>query len=106
MVQRRIRQREAASRLGVSIRQIKRLAQRWQVEGPSGLVSVAAGSGPITLFHKPCARRSWIWYAATMRTSGPKSPVEARSRPPLAALFRRRPLPPDPPHDDTPRGHL
>ena len=50
VVQRHIRQREAASRLGVSIRQIKRLVQRWRVEGPLGLVCRRRGRRPNNAF--------------------------------------------------------
>ncbi|EHL1891527.1 TPA: helix-turn-helix domain-containing protein, partial [Escherichia coli] len=32
-------QEQAAARIGISIRQVKRLVQRYRNEGPSGLVS-------------------------------------------------------------------
>ena len=41
VVNRQLRQREAAVQLGLSIRQVKRLVARFRQEGPPGLVSRA-----------------------------------------------------------------
>jgi predicted DNA-binding protein (UPF0251 family) len=38
-INRHITQEQAAARIGISIRQVKRLVQRYRNEGPSGLVS-------------------------------------------------------------------
>lgn len=42
----RLRQREAAEQLGVSVRQVKRLCQAYQKEGATGLVSRQRGRAP------------------------------------------------------------
>ena len=39
VAEKRLRQREAAERLGVSVRQVKRLLARYRERGPGGLVS-------------------------------------------------------------------
>ena len=46
VVNRQLRQSEAARQLGLSVRQIKRLVARFRVEGPSGLVSRRLGRRP------------------------------------------------------------
>ncbi len=43
MAEKRLRQREAAERLGLSVRQVKRLLARYRERGPSGLVSGRRG---------------------------------------------------------------
>jgi predicted DNA-binding protein (UPF0251 family) len=47
---RHITQEQAAARIGISIRQVKRLVQRYRNEGPSGLVSADVESVPIIPF--------------------------------------------------------
>ena len=47
VVSRQLRQREAVHQLGLSVRQIKRLATRYREEGPSGLVSRRLGQRPV-----------------------------------------------------------
>ena len=42
-VEKKLRQREAAERLGVSIRQFKRLVRAWKQDGDAGLVSRQRG---------------------------------------------------------------
>jgi transposase len=44
VVEKHVRQGEAAERLGLGVRQIKRLVQRWRREGDAGLVSRQRGS--------------------------------------------------------------
>ena len=39
VAEKRLRQREAADRLGLSVRQVKRLLARYRERGPAGLVS-------------------------------------------------------------------
>ena len=39
VVEKRLRQREAAKRLGIGVRQVKRLVRRYRSDGPAGLVS-------------------------------------------------------------------
>ena len=39
-INRHITQEQAAARIGISIRQVKRLVQRYRNEGPSGLVLI------------------------------------------------------------------
>ena len=46
VVNRQLRQREAAVQLGLSIRQVKRLVVRFRQEGPPGLVSRHLGRRP------------------------------------------------------------
>ena len=46
VVERRLRQREAAKRLGVGVRQVKRLVRRYRAGGPAGLVSGHRGKRP------------------------------------------------------------
>ena len=46
VVERRLRQSEAAGRLGVSVRQVKRLARRYRERGAAGLVSGRRGRRP------------------------------------------------------------
>lgn len=43
VVEKQVRQREAAERLGISQRQVKRLVRRWRQEGDKGLVSRQRG---------------------------------------------------------------
>lgn len=45
-INRHITQEQAAARIGISIRQVKRLVQRYRNEGPSGLVSRRRGKRP------------------------------------------------------------
>ena len=46
VVDRQLRQKEAARQLGLSVRQVKRLVARYRAEGPSGLVSRRLGRRP------------------------------------------------------------
>ncbi len=46
VVEKRLRQKEAARQLGLSVRQIKRLVQRYRAEGLAGLVSRRRGKRP------------------------------------------------------------
>jgi len=46
VVEKRLRQKEAARQLGLSVRQIKRLVQRYRAEGAAGLVSRHRGRHP------------------------------------------------------------
>ena len=46
VVDRQLRQKEAAQQLGLSVRQVKRLVARYRAEGPSGLVSRRLGRRP------------------------------------------------------------
>jgi len=46
VVEKRLRQKDAARQLGLSVRQIKRLAQRYRAEGAAGLVSRHRGKRP------------------------------------------------------------
>ncbi len=46
VVDKRLRQRQAAQQLGLSVRQIKRLVRRYRVAGPQGLVSGHRGKIP------------------------------------------------------------
>ena len=49
-INRHITQEQAAARIGISIRQVKRLVQRYRNEGPSGLVSRRRGKRPNNSF--------------------------------------------------------
>jgi transposase len=49
-VSRHITQEQAAGRIGVSVRQVKRLVQRFRTEGPQGLVSRRRGKRPNNAF--------------------------------------------------------
>ena len=49
-VSRQITQEQAADRIGISIRQVKRLVQRYRIEGPQGLVSRRRGQRPNNAF--------------------------------------------------------
>lgn len=49
-VSRQITQEQAADRIGISTRQVKRLVQRYRVEGPQGLVSRRRGQRPNNAF--------------------------------------------------------
>lgn len=49
-VSRHITQDQAAERIGISVRQVKRLVQRYRVEGPQGLVSRRRGKRPNNAF--------------------------------------------------------
>ena len=46
VVEKRLRQREAATRLGIGVRQVKRLVRRYRSDGPAGLVSGHRGKRP------------------------------------------------------------
>ena len=46
VVEKRLRQREAAKRLGIGVRQVKRLVRRYRSDGPTGLVSGHRGKRP------------------------------------------------------------
>ena len=46
VAEKRLRQRDAARQLGLSVRQIKRLVQRYRAEGAAGLVSRHRGKRP------------------------------------------------------------
>ena len=46
VVEKRMRQREAAKRLGIGVRQVKRLVRRYRSDGPAGLVSGHRGKRP------------------------------------------------------------
>ena len=46
VVEKRMRQREAAKRLGIGVRQVKRLVRRYRSAGPAGLVSRHRGKRP------------------------------------------------------------
>lgn len=46
VVEKRLRQREATGRLGIGVRQVKRLAQRYRGYGTAGLVSGHCGKQP------------------------------------------------------------
>ena len=50
VAERRILQQEAAARLGISVRQVKRLLARLRGEGPQGLVSRRRGRRPNNAF--------------------------------------------------------
>ncbi|EQD29657.1 transposase [mine drainage metagenome] len=50
VAERRILQQEAAARLGISVRQVKRLRTRLRGEGPQGLVSRRRGWRPNNAF--------------------------------------------------------
>ncbi|WP_437560386.1 helix-turn-helix domain-containing protein [Acidithiobacillus sulfuriphilus] len=50
VAERRILQQEAAARLGISVRQVKRLLARLRGEGPEGLVSRRRGRRPNDAF--------------------------------------------------------
>ena len=43
VVEKRLKQREAAERLGLSVRQVKRLAKRYRARGAAGMASAGAG---------------------------------------------------------------
>lgn len=49
-VSRQITQEQAADRIGISIRQVKRLVQRYRIEGPQGLISRRRGQRPNNAF--------------------------------------------------------
>lgn len=49
-VSRQIAQEQAADRIGISIRQVKRLVQRYRIEGPQGLISRRRGQRPNNAF--------------------------------------------------------
>lgn len=49
-VSRQITLEQAADRIGISIRQVKRLVQRYRIEGPQGLVSRRRGQRPNNAF--------------------------------------------------------
>ena len=44
VVEKRLKQREAAERLGLSVRQVKRLAKRYRAQGAAGMASARRGS--------------------------------------------------------------
>ena len=46
VVEKRLRPREAAKRLGIGVRQVKRLVRRYRSDGPAGLVSGHRGKRP------------------------------------------------------------
>ena len=46
VVEKRLRPREAAMRLGIGVRQVKRLVRRYRSDGPAGLVSGHRGKRP------------------------------------------------------------
>ncbi len=55
-------QEQAAARIGISIRQVKRLVQRYRNEGPSGLVSHRRGK-------RPNLKRNWVISSAYRRSA-------------------------------------
>ena len=44
VVEKRMRQREAAERLGLGVRQVKRLAKRYRAQGAAGMASARRGA--------------------------------------------------------------
>ncbi len=58
VVEKKIKQKQAANRLGLSVRQIKRLVRRYRLEGVDGLLSRRRGRSPSNTI--PAARRKSI----------------------------------------------
>lgn len=68
---RQICQRDAAQRLHLSVRQIKRLVRRYRTEGATGLVSGHRGVGRTMLFQASSANRRLSWFELSTPISPP-----------------------------------
>ena len=78
VVNRQLRQREAAVQLGLSIRQVKRLVARFRQEGPFQGWFPGTWEGVRTMpFPKPCGKRSWGWSMSATPTLAPRWPVRS-----------------------------
>lgn len=68
---RRLRQREAARRLGLSVRQVRRIQRRYEAEGDAGLVHRGRGRPSNRRLPEALRRRVMARVAATYRDFGP-----------------------------------
>jgi len=70
VLDRRLSQRAAATSLGISYRQMKRLVARYRVRGPQGLISGKRGQPGNHRLPAASPRRSSRWFGSTTATSG------------------------------------
>ena len=68
---RRLRQREAAEQLGLSVRQVKRLLRRYRDRGAAGLVSRHRGRRPNNAMDPGLRREVMGWVAKRYADFGP-----------------------------------
>ena len=68
-------QKEAARKLGLSVRQVKRLCRQLRERGPAGLISKRRGAASNLRIAESVRERSlacpWPWYGGTTLTSAP-----------------------------------
>ncbi len=68
-IEKSLAQREAAERLGLSVRQFKRLVHAWKRDGDGGLVSRRHGRVALTVCPRQCGFGSRDCYARPIRIS-------------------------------------
>ena len=68
---RRLRQREAAERLGLSVRQVQRLVRRYRDDGAAGLVSRRRGRRPNNVIGADVRREVMDWVRKRYADFGP-----------------------------------
>ena len=68
---RRLRQREAAERLGMSVRQVQRLVRRYRGDGAAGLVSRRRGRAPNNVIDAAVRREVMDWVRKRYADFGP-----------------------------------
>ena len=59
VVGKRLKQREAAGQLGLTVRQVKRLVRRYREAGASGLVSGTGAGAPTMPLPRACESTFW-----------------------------------------------
>ena len=79
VAEKRLRQREAADRLGLSVRQVKRLLARYRERGPAGLVSGHRGKVANNAMAGALPARPGTDSLAD-RSRGPAAPLRSDSR--------------------------
>ena len=79
-VSRQITQEQAADRIGIYIRQVKRLVQRYRVEGPQVLVSRRRDNVPTMLLLRIFVLSSSHLSEINIRISDPLLPVRSYVR--------------------------
>ena len=90
VVKKRLGQREAAERLGVGVRQIKRLARRYRERGAAGLVSGHRGKRPNNAIDAGVRREVVDLVRKRYGISGRRSRARSWSRSTAYGCRRRR----------------
>ena len=89
VAEKRLRQGEAAERLGLSVRQVKRLLARYRERGPSGLVSGRRGKPSNNAMAEAARREAMELVSERYSDFGPAFARREAGRGPRPAVFRR-----------------